>query len=56
MQASGGRGIRPTSAWTYQSNFTVELWQNDPSDTGPVGAAASAAHLALGAVPGMRHV
>ena len=56
VQASGGRGIRATSAWTYQTNFTVELWQSAPADTGPVGAAASAAHLAIGAVPGMRHV
>ena len=56
VQTMGSRGIRATSAWTYQSDFTVELWQNDPTDTGPVGAAASAAHLAIGGVPGMRHV
>lgn len=56
VQSYGTRGIRATSAWTYQTEFTVELWQNDPTDTGPVGAVASAAHLAIGAVPGMRHV
>ena len=56
VQSYGTRGIRATSAWTYQTEFTVELWQDDPTDTGPVGAAASAAHLAIGAVPGMRHV
>ena len=56
VQASGSRGIRATSAWTYQSEFTVELWQGDPTDTGPVGQMASAAHLAIGAIPGMRHV
>ena len=55
VEASGSRGTRATSAWTYQSEFTVELWQRDPADTGPVGAVASAAHLALGAVPGMVH-
>ena len=55
VEASGRRGIRPTSSWTYQSDFTVELWQDDPTDTGPVGAVASAAHLAIGGVPGMRH-
>lgn len=56
VQSYGTRGIRATSAWTYQTEFTVELWQNDPTDTGPVGAVASAAHLAIGGVPGMRHV
>ena len=56
VQAYATRGIRATAAWTYQSEFTVELWQNDPADTGPVGQAASAAHLAIGAVPGIRHV
>ena len=56
VQSYGTRGIRATSAWTYQTEFTVELWQHDPTDTGPVGAVASAAHLAIGAVPGMRHV
>ncbi len=56
VQATGSRGIRATSAWTYQSNFTVELWQHDPTDSGPVGAVASAAHLAIGGMPGMRHV
>ena len=55
VEAAGRRGIRATSSWTYQSNFTVELWQNDPADTGPVGAVASAAHLAIGAVSGARH-
>jgi hypothetical protein len=55
VEASGRRGIRPTSSWTYQSNFTVELWQSDPTDAGPVGAMASAAHLAIGGMPGMRH-
>ena len=55
VEASGRRGIRPTSSWTYQTNFTVELWQDNPTDTGPVGAVASAAHLAIGAIPGMRH-
>ncbi len=56
VEAGGRRGIRPTASWTYQSEFTVELWQSDPTDTGPVGAVASAAHLALGGVPGMRHI
>jgi len=54
--ASGERGIRPTSSWTYQTEFTIELWQDDPTDTGSVGAAAATAHLAIGGVPGMRHV
>ena len=49
------RGIRATAAWTYQSEYIVELWQDDPTDTGPVGQAASAAHLAIGAVPSIRH-
>ena len=56
VQASTRRGIRPTASWVYQSTYTVELWQNDPADTGPVGAVASAAHLAIGATPGIRHV
>ncbi len=56
LQSYGTRGIRATAAWTYQSEFIVELWQDDPTDTGPVGAVASAAHLAIGAVPGVRHV
>lgn len=56
VQASMRRGIRPTASWTYQGNYTVELWQNDPADTGPVGAVASAAHLAIGGTPGIRHV
>lgn len=55
VEASGRRGIRPTSSWTYSTDYTVELWQSDPTDTGPVGAMASAAHLAIGAIPGMRH-
>ncbi len=55
VEANGQRGVRPTATWTFQSTFTLELWQNDPTDTGPVGAAASAAHLAIGALPGVRH-
>ena len=56
VQSNATRGIRATAAWTYQTNFLVELWQHDPNDTGPVGAVASAAHLAIGAMPGIRHV
>ncbi len=56
VQSSGTRGIRATAGWMYQSEYLVELWQHDPTDTGPVGAVASAAHLAIGAIPGIRHV
>ena len=56
VQSNATRGIRATAAWMYQSNYTIELWQHDPTDTGPVGAAASAAHLAIGGMPGIRHV
>ena len=56
VQSNTTRGIRATAAWTYQSDYTIELWQNDPADTGPVGAVASAAHLAIGAIQGIRHI
>jgi hypothetical protein len=56
VQTFGTRGIRATAGWMYKSDYTVELWQHDPTDTGPVGAAASAAHMAIGGMPGIRHV
>lgn len=56
VDSAGERGIRPTSSWTYQNEFTIELWQDDPTDTGNVGGFAAAAHLAIGGLPGARHV
>ncbi len=55
VESNATRGIRATAAWNYQSNFLIELWQHDPADSGPVGAVASAAHLAIGGLPGIRH-
>ena len=55
-RSTGTRGIRATAAWMYHSEYLVELWQHDPTDTGPVGAVASAAHLAIGSGSGIRHV